>query len=70
MGRIKLDDLFAAQSDVLKRIALDIEGESAGTRNMAGHNSVTTGHNSTGIHTSHNSGVNSATVPPDDKKNS
>lgn len=64
MSRVRLEDLLAAESGVLKKIAADLEGEAGNSRNMAGHNSMTTGHNSMGSHTSHNSGVTSAAVPP------
>lgn len=64
MGRVRLEDLLAAESEVLKRISADLEGESGRSRHMAGHNSMTTGHNSSGSHTSHTSGVTSASVPP------
>lgn len=72
MSRLSLEDLLAAESEVLKKIAADLEGESGGSRNMAGHNSMTTGHNSSGTHTSHSSGVTSANVPPEklDSENS
>ena len=64
MGRVRLEDLLAAESEVLKRIAADLESESSRSRHMAGHNSMTYGHNSSGTHTSHSSGVTSASVPP------
>ena len=71
MSRITIDDLLAAESDVLQRIADDIAGETDSCPSMAGHQSVTTGHRSSGTHTSHNSGVTSAAVPPkeDNKDN-
>jgi hypothetical protein len=64
MSRVRLEDLLAAESEVLKKIAADLEGEAGKSSHMAGHNSMTTGHNSTGTHTSHASGVTSASVPP------
>jgi len=64
MARVTLEDLLAAESEVLKKIAADLDGESSRSRHMAGHNSMTTGHNSSGTHTSHNSGVTSSSVPP------
>ena len=64
MSRVRLEDLLAAESDVLKKIAADLEDHGGHHRHMAGHNSTTTGHNSSGSHTSHNSGVTSASVPP------
>ena len=64
MSRSRIEDLLAAESEVLKKIAADLEGEAGSSRSMAGHNSMTTGHNSVGTHTSHNSGVTSASVPP------
>jgi hypothetical protein len=64
MSRVRLEDLLAAESEVLKKIAADLEGETGRSRHMAGHNSMTSGHNSSGTHTSHNSGVTSANVPP------
>lgn len=64
MSRLSLDDLLAAESEVLKRIAADLEGDSSQTSQMAGHNSLTNGHNSSGSHSSHSSGVTSASVPP------
>jgi hypothetical protein len=56
---ISLDDLLAAQSSVLTRIARDLEELDDRHPSMA-HNSMTTGHNSSGTHTSHTSGVSSA----------
>ena len=64
MSRVRLEDLLAAESEVLKKIAADLEGESGRSRQMAGHNSMTSGHNSSGTHTSHSSGVTSAKPPP------
>lgn len=60
-SNITLDDLLAGQSDVLARIARDLEdmGDSHPT---AGHTSQTSGHNSAGTHSSHTSGVSAA--PP------
>lgn len=59
-SKVTLDDLLAAQSEVLNRIAKDLEGDLDGSLPTAGHNSMTSGHNSKGSHTSHNSGVTSA----------
>ena len=58
-SKISLDDLLAAQSSVLTRIARDLEELDDRRTNMA-HNSTTSGHNSSGTHTSHTSGVSSA----------
>jgi hypothetical protein len=58
-SKISLDDLLAAQSSVLTRIARDLEELDDRHPSMA-HNSMTTGHNSSGTHTSHTSGVSSA----------
>ena len=58
-SNVTLDDLLAGQSSVLARIAKDLE-DMDGLHPTAGHNSSTTGHNSTGTHTSHTSGVSSA----------
>jgi hypothetical protein len=56
--KITLDDLLASQSSVLTRIARDLEEMDQPT--MAGHFSSTSGHNSSGTHSSHTSGVSSA----------
>lgn len=64
MSRVRLEDLLAAESEILKKIAADLDGEAGRPRHMAGHNSMTSGHNSSGTHTSHNSGVTSAKVSP------
>ena len=58
-SKISLDDLLAAQSSVLTRIARDLEELDDRHPSMA-HNSTTSGHNSSGTHTSHTSGVSSA----------
>jgi hypothetical protein len=58
--KITLDDLLSAQSSVLSRIARDLEGSEERNPNMAGHTSSTTGHNSSGFHNSHSSGVSAA----------
>lgn len=59
---ISLDDLLAAQSSVLNRIARDLEEMDGLNPSMAGHNSTRSGHTSSGTHTSHTSGVSSATT--------
>ena len=64
MSRVRLEDLLAAESEVLRKIAADLEGESSRSRQAAGHLSTTSGHNSSGTHSSHSSGVTSASVPP------
>lgn len=58
-SKISLDDLLASQSSVLTRIARDLEELDDRNPSMA-HNSTTSGHNSSGTHTSHTSGVSSA----------
>jgi len=63
MTRIKIEDLLSAESEVLREIAADLEGYDPNKRGMAGHNSTRTGHNSTGTHSSHSSGVTSAKLP-------
>lgn len=67
--KITLDDLLASQSTVLARIARDLETID-GSHPSMGHNSSTTGHNSSGTHSSHTSGVSAAPayVPADDNK--
>jgi hypothetical protein len=50
--RITLDDLLSSESEVLNRIARDVED---GVQAMAGHSSTTSGHRSGGTHTSHSS---------------
>lgn len=60
-SNITLDDLLAGQSSVLARIARDLE-DMGDTHPTAGHNSQTSGHNSSGTHSSHTSGVSAA--PP------
>lgn len=60
-SKITLDDLLAGQSNVLARIARDLE-EMGDSHPTAGHFSTTTGHNSSGSHSSHASGVSAA--PP------
>jgi hypothetical protein len=54
-NKFTLKDLESSESEVLKRIADDLNGGQV--RNMAGHNSSTTGHKSGSTHSSHNSGV-------------
>lgn len=49
--RLTLNDLLEAESDVLRRLARDAANEYT----MAGHLSTTTGHKSSGTHTSHTS---------------
>ena len=58
-NEITLDDLLAAQSSVLKRIASDLEMMDDSNPTM-GHYSMTNGHNSSGSHSSHSSGVSAA----------
>lgn len=48
--KLTLDDLLKSESEALRRIARD-----AHTNRMAGHNSSTNGHNSSGVHNSHSS---------------
>ena len=62
-SNITLDDLLAGQSSVLARIARDLE-DMGDTHPTAGHNSQTGGHNSSGSHTSHTSGVSAAAPLP------
>lgn len=67
--KITLDDLLASQSTVLARIARDLETSDESHPSM-GHNSSTSGHNSSGTHSSHTSGVSAAPpyVPTDNDK--
>jgi hypothetical protein len=71
-SKITLDDLLAGQSNVLARIARDLE-DMGDNHPTAGHNSQTSGHNSAGTHSSHTSGVSaapslpSATTHPNDQ---
>lgn len=58
--KITLDDLLASQSSVLTRIARDLEEMDGDQPTMAGHFSSTSGHKSSGSHSSHTSGVSSA----------
>ena len=58
--KITLDDLLASQSSVLTRIARDLEEMDSDQPTMAGHFSSTSGHKSSGTHSSHTSGVSSA----------
>ena len=58
--KITLDDLLASQSSVLTRIARDLEEMDSDHPAMAGHFSSTSGHKSSGTHSSHTSGVSSA----------
>lgn len=48
---LTLQDLLDAESEVLKRVGREYGTERA----MAGHNSSTSGHNMSGIHSSHTS---------------
>lgn len=56
---ITLDDLLAGQSTVLARIARDLE-DMGDKHPTAGHFSSTSGHTSSGSHSSHSSGVSAA----------
>lgn len=67
-NKITLDDLLAAQSSVLTRIARDLEEADDHHPNMAGHYSQTSGHNSNGSHASHSSGVSAAPALKQDIK--
>jgi len=49
---VTLEDLLAAESEVLRRIGTE---QLEGGPTMSGHYSNTSGHNSSGSHTSHNS---------------
>ena len=59
-NKITLDDLLATESEVLNRIARDLEELDFTDTNMANHSSTTSGHSSSGRHISHTSGVSSA----------
>lgn len=52
---LTLEDLLQSESAVLRRINEDFQRD--GDLTMASHNSTTTGHNSSGIHTSHTSAM-------------
>lgn len=52
---LTLEDLMQSESAVLRRINDDFQQDEGLA--MAGHNSTTTGHNSSGSHTSHTSAV-------------
>lgn len=59
-NKFNLEDLLQTESEVLNRIAKDLEIRDLTETNMAGHNSIRTGHSSNGCHASHSSGVSSA----------
>ena len=53
--QITLEDLMASESAVLKRLAEDFQEDDSHV--MSAHNSTTSGHNSSGTHTSHTSAI-------------
>ena len=53
--QLTLEDLLQSESAVLRRINDDFQRD--GDLTMASHNSTTTGHNSSGVHTSHTSAM-------------
>lgn len=52
---LTLEDLMQSESAVLRRINDDFQQDEGNT--MASHNSTTSGHNSSGTHTSHTSAI-------------
>lgn len=62
---LTVDDLLRAESDVLERIAREVESDSSGASGaVAGHSSHSSGHSSTGGHNSTVARVES--VKPDE----
>ena len=53
--KITVEDLIASESAVLARLAEEFNHE--GSRILQAHNSMTSGHNSSGTHTSHTSAM-------------
>lgn len=54
-SHLTVEDLMNSESVVLRRLNEDFQNEDG--LNMASHNSTTTGHNSSGVHTSHTSAI-------------